>query len=166
MAFRKNMFTVYGGFRLDLGPSPCKDVLRPNEDCEFGRRLMAAGERLQYVPSALVFHPLSSDRMNKKYLLSWWFDYGRAVIREIGRRRDVWGIPRRYFTIPKTIATTLASRTCQWIFALDPQRRFFWKCWVWMTVGQIWEIHLRWRGNPSKASVIGRSAANDGLERL
>jgi len=166
MAFRKKMFETYGGFRLDLGPSPCKDVLRPNEDTEFGRRLMAAGERLQYVPSAVVYHPVSGDRIQKQYLLAWWFDYGRAVIREVGRRRDIWRLPRRYFTIPKTVATTLTRRTLQWIFALDPQRRFFCKCSVWMTAGQIWEIHHRWRGDQVKSNGARRSSAPDGPARI
>jgi glycosyltransferase involved in cell wall biosynthesis len=166
MAFRRKMFRRYGGFRLDMGPSPCKDVLRPNEDTEFGRRLMSSGERLLYVPSAVVYHPLLVERIKKEYLLSWWFDYGRAVIREVGRRRDLYGIPRRYFTIAKTVATTLARRTLQWIFAFDPQRRFFCKCSVWTTAGQIWEIHHRWRGDQSTSNGAEDPVAPSGSARI
>jgi glycosyltransferase involved in cell wall biosynthesis len=143
MAFRKKMFEQYGGFRIDMGPSPSREIPRPNEDTEFGRRLMAAGERLRYEPSAVVYHPVLEDRIEKGYFLTWWFDYGRALVREVGRKPDIWGIPRHYLTIPKVIGTVLAVRTLRWMLALSPQRRFYSKCWVWMTVGEIVEIYRR-----------------------
>ena len=68
MAYRKKMFEKYGGFRTDLGPSSDKRIPRPNEDTEFGRRLMAAGERLRYEPSALVYHPVPANRIPKRLL--------------------------------------------------------------------------------------------------
>ena len=54
MAFQKKVFEKHGGFRLDLGPRPGSELR--NEDTEFGRRLLAAGERLRYEPSATVYH--------------------------------------------------------------------------------------------------------------
>ena len=39
MAFRKEMFEKYGGFRTDLGPRPGSEIR--NEDTEFGRRLLS-----------------------------------------------------------------------------------------------------------------------------
>lgn len=144
MAFRKEMFEKYGLFRADLGPSPNSDIPRPNEDTEFGRRLMAAGERLRYEPAAVVYHPVPKDRLKKEYFLGWWFDYGRAAIREVGRRPDIWGIPRRYFTISKT-SGILAVRTLQWMTTLNSATRFFRKCRVWATAGQIIEVNRQWR---------------------
>jgi glycosyltransferase involved in cell wall biosynthesis len=154
MAFQKKMFEKYGGFRTDLGPSPFREIPRPNEDTEFGRRLMAAGERLLYEPSAVVYHPVPLDRIQKKYFLKWWFDYGRAEIREIGRRPDVWGISRRYLSIPKMIATVLAIRTMRWALALNAQRRFFWKTKIWMTAGQILEIHHQWHDDKRQDNAL------------
>jgi glucosyl-dolichyl phosphate glucuronosyltransferase len=154
MAFQKKMFEEYGGFRTDLGPSPFREIPRPNEDTEFGRRLMAAGERLLYEPSAVVYHPVPLDRIQKKYFLKWWFDYGRAEIREIGRRPDVWGISRRYLSIPKMIATVLAIRTMRWALALNAQRRFFWKTKIWMTAGQILEIHRQWHDDKRQDNAL------------
>jgi len=145
VAFRRTMFEKYGGFRTDLGPSPDREIPRPNEDTEFGRRLMKAGEHLRYEPSAIVYHPVPKERVQKEYFLAWWFDFGRAGIREIPRRPDIWGIPRRYISITKIVGTVLVRRTLQWILALDPQRRFFCKCYVWMTAGQVLEIQRRWR---------------------
>ena len=67
MAFHKKMFEKYGLFRTDLGPSPNREIPRPNEDTEFGRRLIAAGERLYYEPSAVVHHPVPQERLKREY---------------------------------------------------------------------------------------------------
>ncbi len=144
MAFRKNMFEKYGLFRTDMGPSPDRGIPRPNEDTEFGRRLMAAGEHLRYEPSAVVYHPVPKNRIRKDYFLAWWFDYGRAVIHEVGRRPDIWGIQRRYWSIGKIATAVLTLRTLKWIISVNPAKRFFNKCFVWMTAGQITEIYRLW----------------------
>jgi glycosyltransferase involved in cell wall biosynthesis len=141
MAFRKTMFEKYGGFRTDLGPSPNREIPRPNEDTEFGRRLMAAGERLWYEPTAIVYHPILEERLNKEYFLSWWFDFGRALIRERGPRPSFYGIPRYYLSIPRMLSTHLPIRVLQWLCTWNPSDRFFKKCWVRMTLGQIVEIY-------------------------
>lgn len=142
MAFRKEVFQKYGGFRTDLGPCPGSEIR--NEDTEFGRRLMAAGERLLYEPSALVYHAVPESRLSKKYFLSFWFDYGRAAIRELTRRPDIWGIPRRYLTLLKHAMVIAPVKTLQWLLTFNPQERFYRKCWVWYTAGEIVEIRRRW----------------------
>ena len=86
MAFRKEIFEKYGDFAPISVLAPTRNP-RPNEDTEFGRRLMAAGERLWYEPSAVVHHPVPQDRLRREYLLDWWFDYGRALTREKGKGR-------------------------------------------------------------------------------
>ncbi len=164
MAYRKEMFEKYGLFRTDMGPSPNPEVPRPNEDTEFGRRLMAAGERLRYEPSAVVYHPIPQERVNKRYLLAWWFDYGRALIREKGRGPDVWGIPRHYLGIPKMIGISLSTRALRWMWTLNPRRRFSNKCWTWIMAGQIVETYRvaregkRQKGDPAKEAKIRRDA--------
>ena len=76
MAFQKKMFEKHGGFRLDLGPRPGSELR--NEDTEFGRRLLAAGERLRYEPSAKVYHRVPEERLTTGYFLKFCFDHGRA----------------------------------------------------------------------------------------
>jgi len=61
MAFRKEMFARYGPFRTDLGPFPNNKI--GFEDTEFGRRLMAGGERLRYIPTAVVYHEVPEYRV-------------------------------------------------------------------------------------------------------
>lgn len=141
MAYRKKLFEKYGLFRTDLGPSPNRKTPRPNEDTEFGRRLMAAGERLRYEPSAVVYHPLLESRVKKEYFLAWWFDYGRAQIRERGKGAPVWGVPRHYLSIPKMIALNLSAYAWRWIWTMNPKRRFIFKCRVWNMAGQIVETY-------------------------
>jgi glucosyl-dolichyl phosphate glucuronosyltransferase len=139
MAFRKIMFEKFGLFRTDLGPSPNRSTPRPNEDTEFGRRLMAGGERLRYEPEAIAYHPVPKDRIEKRYFLRWWYDFGRAGIRESRKSSYVWGIPRRYLALPKTILVLAPFRASRWVLALDPAWRFYCKCWTWKTAGEIVE---------------------------
>jgi len=131
MAFRKSTFEKYGGFRPDLGR--CGENLIGNEDTEFGGRLLAAGERLRYEPSAVVYHPVPKERLNKKYFLACWFAYGRAMFRQTGKRTRIWGIPRHYIS--------MTSRTFRWMVCLDPRRRFYWKTRMWAGAGECFELY-------------------------
>jgi glycosyltransferase involved in cell wall biosynthesis len=131
MAFRREMFNKYGGFREDLGPRPGSELR--SEDTEFGRRLMVAGERLCYVPSAIVYHEISENRIRKEFFLSWWFAFGRGSIREtrvIPGAKDICKvIARIILTAPK------------WMLGIDPQLRFYSKCRVWYEAGKVVEVY-------------------------
>jgi glycosyltransferase involved in cell wall biosynthesis len=141
MAYRRKVFQKYGVFRTDLGPSPRTETPRPNEDTEFGRRLLTAGERLRYEPYAIAYHPVPENRIQKNYFLSWWFDYGRAMVREWGRGPNVWGVPRPYLNIVAVGINAALPNLWRWMFALNPQRRFYWKCRVWVAAGEIEEFY-------------------------
>jgi glucosyl-dolichyl phosphate glucuronosyltransferase len=127
MAFRKQMFAKYGGFRCDLGPSPNADIPRPCEDTEFGRRLIGGGERLRYEPSAVVYHPIPENRIDKKYFLQWWYDCGRADARVFQIR-------------PVSVFFSLVAWTLRWMVALEPRKRFYRKLGVWEKAGRLVEF--------------------------
>lgn len=129
MAFRREVFEKFGGFRTDLGPEPGSEIRA--EDTEFGRRVLAAGERLRYEPSAVVFHPVPANRINKKHLLAWWFDYGRGDYREFPIR-----------PIPQICR--LVAWTIRWMAALKPRERFFCKLVVWEKAGTLSECYRQW----------------------
>jgi len=131
MAFRREMFAKYGGFREDLGPRPGSELR--SEDTEFGRRLMAAGERLCYVPSAVVYHEINNRRVRKEFFLSWWFAFGRGGIRENQM------IPSTN-VILKIIARMILT-TPKWLLGLNSQGRFYCKCRLWYEAGKIVEIY-------------------------
>lgn len=130
MAFRREMFEKYGGFREDLGPRPGSELR--SEDTEFGRRLMAAGERLCYVPSAVVYHEIIESRLRKEFFLSWWFAFGRGFIRE---NETIPGATEILKIFARIILTTP-----KWLLGLDSQHRFYCKCRIWYEAGKIVEV--------------------------
>jgi glycosyltransferase involved in cell wall biosynthesis len=137
MAFRRAMFEKYGGFRTDLGPRAGSREPQKSEDAEFGRRLLDAGERLRYEPSAIVYHWVPESRLQKKYFLAWWFDKGRSDVRKSGIGPDAkgdWGVLRR-------LLRRLMSSTLRWMVTIQPHRRFYNKVQVWEMAGQFAETY-------------------------
>lgn len=135
MAFRKEMFEKYGGFRADLGPQAGSEIR--GEDTEFGDRLLAAGERLRYEPSAVVYHPVSENRIRKEYFLAWWFDKGRANVRQCGD----WSGAKLHFLEAAFLRTYRLLKAClQWIVRLESAERFSRKIDAWEQAGEISEL--------------------------
>jgi glucosyl-dolichyl phosphate glucuronosyltransferase len=135
MAFRREVFDLYGEFRTDLGRSG-KGMLS-GEDTEFGRRVMAGGARLRYEPTAVTHHPVDQARVKKKYFLMWWFNKGRSDVREYGvqpHRRSLLGIPLRLFW-------HTAVEVMRWMFAGEPCRRFVCMLKMWTYAGQAFESY-------------------------
>jgi glycosyltransferase involved in cell wall biosynthesis len=146
MAFRKAMFEKYGGFRTDLGPRPGSEIR--NEDTEFGQRLLTAGERLRYEPSAIVYHAVPECRIQKKYFLAWWFDKARADIRAFGIPHDVrWCVAG----VPLVMFRRLAVWTLRWIVAVVPSCRFSCKRNAWSNAGAILECYRQSRDAKTKS---------------
>jgi glucosyl-dolichyl phosphate glucuronosyltransferase len=136
MAFHRSMFEKYGTFRTDLGR--CADNTMSNEDTEFGRRLLAAGERLKYEATAVVHHRVPENRLSRGYFLTWWFNKGRADIREAGFAADT-----RWFVsgIPLYLFRRVAVGTLRWMVTLDPSRRFSRRLAVWLAAGMMVESY-------------------------
>ncbi|MGB8321797.1 MAG: glycosyltransferase family A protein, partial [Candidatus Acidiferrum sp.] len=165
MAFHRSVFEKHGYFRTDMGPSPDGDTPRPNEDTEFGRRLMAAGEHLRYEPFAVIYHPVLPERLHKQYFLNWWFDYGRAVILERGARPDFLGIPRKFLSIPNIFFRAHCVHSLEWWLESNAQRRFFKKCQVWFTAGEISQTYRRPDGRKVSAQRLPRVAPDEPAPR-
>jgi glycosyltransferase involved in cell wall biosynthesis len=141
MAFRKNMFEKYGTFRVDLGH--CGGKLVSGEDVDFGNRLIAAGERLRYEPSAVVHHPVPEERLTKRYFRAWWFGFGQTRIIERGV-----GAGRGVFSLGNLFVRHLPSRVLRWMFSGNAKDRFYHECEVQLTMGEIVQTcaQLRQRG--------------------
>ncbi len=132
MAFRREAFEKYGGFRGDLGRSGSN--LQGREDIEFGNRLLAGGERLRYEPCAVVLHPVPECRMEKRYVLRWWYWYGRSEVVESGPLSDAkWLLGG----VPLCLFRRLARWTLQWMISLHASRRFSCRRNVWYIAGTI-----------------------------
>lgn len=145
MAFRKSVFDKFGGFRTDLGPSPGSEIR--SEDSELGFRLLWSGERLWYEPSAVVYHPVTENRLHKDYFLIWWFCKARGDVRAFGvpagNRWCVAGTPLYLFR-------RLVVWILRWMVAIGSSKRFSCKVKVWTYARQILE-YLRQARMGSKA---------------
>ena len=136
MAFRKEMFSKHGEFRIDLGPQPGSQIR--SEDSEFGARLLAAGERLRYEPSAIVYHAVPQDRTSRKYFQAWWFGKGRADVREFGVSKDA-----RWYVggVPLYLLRRLTMWTMRFTISAREPERFSRKLKVYWLAGIILECH-------------------------
>ena len=105
---------------------------------------MAAGERLWYAPSAVVYHAIPENRLTQRYLLRFWYDHGRATTRERGYRPSVYGIPRWCFSIPIILARPFLINVQHWLKTEDPKARFYNKGVVWMMMGEMVEMPRVW----------------------
>jgi len=138
MAYDRRVFEKYGGFRTDLGPKAGSKNPQKSEDSEFGQRVLAAGERLRYEPSAVVYHTVPPHRVQKKYFLDWWYDKARADIHILGIPS---GAGSSIAGVPLILFRRLAMWTLRWTLAVDPARRFSCKLKVWINMGEIRECY-------------------------
>jgi glucosyl-dolichyl phosphate glucuronosyltransferase len=150
MAYRKEAFLKYGGFRTDLGPCPGRAVR--SEDTELGWRLLNAGAKIKYVPSAIVHHEVPPERVNKKYFLVYCYGQGRCAIRDRGKRKSVWLVSRPVISLANRFFNLLPKRISLWVRESHPGKRFRQECYVWFTVGEMVELALGWLVPKSKGS--------------
>jgi len=137
MVFRRSAFEKYGYFRTDLGRIG-KNLLH-GEDSEFGRRLLDGGEKLSYVPQAIVYHPVEPERATKKYAEDWYLMYGRTSAR-------MASLPEKlptYFGVPRYLFRKLIEAFLTWTFTFNPDRRFYHKLQTYRFIGEISEYHLQ-----------------------
>ena len=139
MAFRKEMFERYGGFRTDLGRVGTN--LLANEDIEFGRRLLAAGHRLRYEPLSVVYHPVADSRVRRKYFLDWWFNKGRCDVKEDGTPAGAV----RFLGIPIRLFRNAAVEAVRWVLSTSPSERFVCHLKIWAYAGEAYECYCQTR---------------------
>lgn len=164
MAFQKKMFEKYGGFRTDMGPKPGSEIR--NEDTEFGRRIMAAGERLWYAPGAVVYHGVPEKRLTQRYLMRWWYDHGRATVRERGPQPPEHGLPSWCVDIPRMLIRPFRRMVRSWLRAEDPKARFYYKCQVCTMIGEMVEAPRVWLAGPNEVrkTALDRDRARPSAE--
>ena len=137
-AYRRTMFEKHGGFRTDLGPCAGSKDPQKSEDSEFGNRLLLAGERFRYEASAVLYHSVPQNRVQKKYFQDWWFDKARADVQAFGVPHETkWFLAG----IPLNLFRRLAVWTLRWLFSIEPGRRFESKLKVWSLAGSIFESY-------------------------
>lgn len=136
MGLRRTAVERYGPYRTDLNRL---DSLLGGEDTEYCRRLMQAGEKLMYVPEAIVYHPVEEYRTKRSYLQSMAFNYGRWMVR-------IDGVPdgvKCYFGVPRYLLPIAARFLAKWLAALDARRRSFYRFELFETLGRMAESKER-----------------------
>jgi glycosyltransferase involved in cell wall biosynthesis len=141
MAFRREAFEKYGLFREDLGPGASRYL--PGQDTEFGRRLLNAGERLAWVPGAIVRHVHQSEKLTKRYIASWYFGYGRMAARTAAYPPTAV----RWFGVPRFLFRALLENAGHSLFATKSQRRFRYLAQACLAAGSIAETFELQRGS-------------------
>jgi glycosyltransferase involved in cell wall biosynthesis len=139
MAFRREVFEIHGGFRTDLGRSGSS--LMSCEEIEFGRRLMAAGQRLRYEPSAITYQATDERHLRKKYFLRWWFDKGRSDVK-------AFGIPpnaKRLLGVPVELIRCAAVEGARWMVAANECGRFICRLKICCYAGHAYESYRQSR---------------------
>jgi glucosyl-dolichyl phosphate glucuronosyltransferase len=77
MAVRAAVMRRLGGLRSDLGK--LAGTLRTGEDHEFCLRMLHAGCRGVYEPTAIVHHWVARERLERRYFRQWLYQNGRDV---------------------------------------------------------------------------------------
>jgi len=95
MGFRHRVFDNVGRFRTDLGPNGRGGLLWDESDVCM--RCLRTGIMGCYVPSAVVYHPVTPERCTKRYFWQYCMREGRSSVRIYGipeSHRWVLGVPR------------------------------------------------------------------------
>lgn len=147
-AFRREIFSKFGLFRLDLGVRGSKHTITC-DDTEFGGRLMARNEKIVYWPGALIYHPVDPQRATKKYFLTWYYYNGVSLTRTDG----VQNVGISYFGVPRWLIRDFLENMGRWLVTIDRNRRFHFKLRTCRSVGNIVESH---RLSPEKQKFVVR----------
>ena len=76
MAFKREIFTLYGDFDTTLGRKG--EELLGSEENDMFARIRALGERVYYVPQAKVYHHISTDKLTPEYFDALSYGVGRS----------------------------------------------------------------------------------------
>jgi glycosyltransferase involved in cell wall biosynthesis len=158
MSFRRTAFERYGLFRTDLGRIGSR--LSGSEDTEFGRRLLRNNEKLVYNSRVLVYHPVEKERATKRYFQRWYFEYGRASIRQTEIPRG--GLQR--FRLQTTSLRRLCAGLFRWMLAVNPRRRLYYRLNVCQSLG--WLRELLSLSRTADARIIPRLAGSRIISQL
>jgi GT2 family glycosyltransferase len=133
-AFRRDIFKKYGLFRLDLGVNGSRHTITC-DDTEFGERLIRAGEKIIYCPTAVIYHPVDPERATKRYFLSWYYYNGVSLTRMggVSPKGTFW------FGAPRWLYREMLTHWAKWMLTFHPNRRFHHKLRTYQSIGQIVE---------------------------
>lgn len=112
MVFAKDVFNKTGYFNPNFGRIGDKDF--GGDEYELFTRFLASGGKGMYIPSAIVYHVIGREKLQKKYFRKLHFRAGeqRALNEQAEYTRKIYGIP--LFVFPqlfRSIARYIAKPT-------------------------------------------------------
>jgi GT2 family glycosyltransferase len=110
MAIHKNVFKLIGGFN---------EGIKRFEDSEFSLRVREKMD-IAYVPQAVVYHPVSTSRLTKKYFKGWYFEMGRMIDSRLLEKQD-----KKLFGIPRWVYREFISQFFSSLISHDPKKHFY-----------------------------------------
>jgi glycosyltransferase involved in cell wall biosynthesis len=143
LAIAASVVRRLGAFRTDLGPTVGSEIR--GEDSEICQRLLDAGERIVYLPDAIVQHPVDARRLDRAYFQRYYFAQGRAVTR-------YEGVPAHAVCVggvPRYLLKAACVKALRWITARGTKPRFYHRLQFLFVLGRI-----------AEARSIGRRAAS------
>ncbi len=121
MAFNREIFTLYGGFDTELGRKG-RELLGGEENDIF-ERIRSLGERVYYVPNAVVYHHIGNHKLTKEYFEK--LSYGVGVSKFI--RADKEGLVHELYRDEKMKRLYTVILAILYTLALQPQKAV-WLC--------------------------------------
>ena len=136
MFFRRAAIEKNGLFREDLGP--IGKQLGFSEDTDYCHRLLEKGERFMYIPSTIIYHPVHTERLTKRYLLDWQYKCGRSEV----RRNGGYGGTVKAFGVPRYLVRKFIQHAVGCSLSLETKERFYHRLRLYYAFGEIVE-HVR-----------------------
>ena len=133
MCIHRDVIERHARFRTDLGPRGTS--VAKGEDSELIGRYLAAGERVCYVPTAIVWHPVEEERTTRSYFRKFYFDDGRVSIKVQDLGSDV----KHWAGMPRFLIRSLVTNGCRWLMSLDRTKRFYYQLQCCRDLGSIAE---------------------------
>ncbi|MGQ9525764.1 MAG: glycosyltransferase [Armatimonadota bacterium] len=131
LAVRADVVRRYGGFHTGLGAGR----VHRGADSELGIRLFRAGERIAYLPGAVVYHRVDQRLLRRSYVRRWCFR--RGIAQSIIERPTETGVPK-VLRVPRWRYRVLLETVGRWVLSTvrgDPDAAFFHETRLWMAAG-------------------------------
>lgn len=131
LAARAEVLRRLGGFHTGLGAGR----VHRGADSELGVRMFRAGERIAYIPDAVVYHRVDERLLRRNYVRRWYFR--RGIAQSIIERPTEVGMPK-ILRVPRWRYRVLAETAGRWALAVmraDTDRMFYHETRLWMAVG-------------------------------
>jgi GT2 family glycosyltransferase len=77
MIIKKEVFRKIGFFKSEIGRQ--KGKLLSDEETDWINQARRRGHYILFMPKAVVYHKVKSYRMTLKYILKWWYYWGRSL---------------------------------------------------------------------------------------